>query len=131
MNMLFLFLWAFLPSAPAEDFTRCAAAFLDGKMIVASYDVGAVASLSRNQKGTLTVNSVTLGPGQADAGERTEFMVAIRDAKTGTNWMYTNKWVQQVEVSAVLARCNPGDVVVLMTHDRQWALPHGEIAVQE
>lgn len=131
MNMLFLFLWAFLPSAPPEDFTRCAAAFLDGKMIVASYDVGAVASLSRGQKGTLTVNAVTLGPGQADAGERTEFMVAIRDAKTGTNWMYTSKWVQQVSVADVLARCAPGDVVMVITNDRQWALPHGEIVVRE
>lgn len=111
-------------------FTHCAAIFWEHTMLVDTYSPEGVCRLSHGAQGMLAVRQVTLGPGQADPGDKTQFMVALRDSVSHTLWMLTDKPVQEISVATLLAASKPGDRLLILTLDNQWALPHAEILVQ-
>ncbi|TAE57262.1 MAG: hypothetical protein EAZ89_04035 [Bacteroidetes bacterium] len=111
------------------SFTNCAAAFLGSKMIVNDYSPEGTSQLDASATCILSVCQVTLNPGNAIPGEKTPFMIAIRDGNSKTLWMYATASFREIEISKVLAKCKKGDYIVLLTRDEQWALPHNEILV--
>ncbi len=130
----FLFIAMLLGSASTafaqSDFSNCAAAFLDSKRIVDTYAPGGRCEVAISAQGLLSVCQISLGDGEDKQGEKTEFMIAVRDGQTQTYWMYSGDIFREIEIQQVLSRCKPGDALVLMTRDRQWSLPHAEIWVK-
>lgn len=111
-------------------FTSCAAAFLDNKMVVDAYTDKGKCLLPSTATGQLTVCTVDLSPATSKAVDKTAFKVAIRDKATKTLHLYSNEVFKQIDVRNVLAKCQKGDHIVLLTLDDQYALPHNEILVR-
>ena len=117
-------------SLAQRPFTNCAAAFMDKKMIADSYSPKGKCRLSSRATGVLTVQTVNLSPNHAEAVDKIDFRVAIRDKATGTLHLFSGETYRQVPVQTVLATCKKGDHIVLLTIDKQYALPHNEVLVQ-
>ena len=113
-----------------ELFSNCSAAFLDKKMIVDHYTDAGKCVVSATASGELTVCTAELGPDKSIPKDINAFKIAIRDKNTGTLVMYSGDTFRKIEIQKVLAQCRPGDRIVLLTLDREYALPHNEILVQ-
>ncbi len=116
-------------TAAQESFTNCAAAFLNGKMVVDEYTPNGKCTLSKAATGTLTVCTADLSPTNSFAVHCFKFMVAIRDQHTKTLCMYSKKPMESVDIQKIMAQCKTGDSIVLITLDDEYALPHNEIVV--
>ncbi|MBK6929613.1 MAG: hypothetical protein IPH12_01660 [Saprospirales bacterium] len=112
-----------------NDFTNCAAAFLDNKIVVNEYSPEGKCVLSARASGELTVCTADLSPASSTAVEQLDFRIAIRDRQTGTLISFSDKTYRRIDVREVLEQCRPGDHIVLLTVGRQYALPHNEILV--
>ena len=112
-----------------EPFSNCAAAFLDGKIVVDDYSPTGKCSLPLNAKGELTVCTADLSPTSSIPVDKIKFRIAVRDANTKTLWMYSGDTFTKVNLRKVLAKCKKGDHIVLLTTDSEYALPHNEILV--
>jgi hypothetical protein len=132
LTLLLLIASTYLATASVaqQPFTNCAAAFMGNKMIADSYSPKGKCQLSSRAMGVLTVQTVNLSPNHAEAVDKIDFRVAIRDKATGTLHMYSDDTYRQVPVQDVLATCKKGDHIVLLTVDKQYALPHNEVVVQ-
>lgn len=111
-------------------FTQCAAAFVGETMVVDQYSPTGQSVLAASAAGTLTVQTVNLSPNNVKALDKLDFKVAIRDKATGTLHLLSDETYRQVPVQRVLANCQPGDHIVLLTVDRRYSLPHNEIQVR-
>ena len=121
---------AVLPAAAQSQFNSCSAAFLDKKMVVDEYTTTGKCVLPASATGELTVCTAELSPENSVPKERIGFKIAIRDKNTGTLTMFSGDTYRKIEVQKVLAQCKPGDHIVLITTERDFALPHNEILVQ-
>ena len=127
-NLFFLtFIIVSISSAAGQDrFTNCAAAYLDSKLVVNDYSPEGYCELSKSASGELTVQTmsdlVPIG--------KINFKLAIRDGNSKTLMSYSNKTYQEVDIKPLLAKCKPGDAIVLLTLDDRYALPHNEILVK-
>lgn len=129
--LLLIQLLIFCNVAHAQDkFSNCSAAFLDNKIIVEKYEPNAKAYISKNAVGELTVCTASISEKETVAVDKILFSVAIKDSKTGTLMLTTKKPVLKYDLSTILAKCNTGDSVVLLTENEQYALPHNEILVE-
>ena len=127
---LFLFCSAIAQwSLAQKSFTNCAAAFLDGKIVVDDYSPRGQCSLPLNAKGELTVCTADLSPTSSIPVDKIKFRIAVRDANTKTLWMYSGDTFTKVNIRKVLAKCKKGDHIMLLTIDNRYALPHNEILV--
>lgn len=118
-------------SAVAQpSFTTCSAAFVGNKMLVDAYTPGGKCQLANNAKGELTVKTVNLSPKRVEGVDKLAFKVAVRDGATGTLHLFSDETYRQLPIERVLASCKKGDRIVLLTLDRQYALPHNEIQVR-
>lgn len=121
----------FTSAVPAQKpFTNCAAAFVGSKMVVNEYSPKGTCQLPATAMGDLSVQTVDLSPTESKAVDKIDFKVAIRDKATGTLLLYSGETFRQIRVQDVLARCQKGDHIVLLTMDNKYALPHNEILVQ-
>jgi hypothetical protein len=111
-------------------FNNCAAAFLDGRMVVDEYSPSGKCVIDRHAGGELTLCAVDLSPEKVAPMEKALFMVALRDANTGTLNMFSTATYQELDIRRVLEKCKPGDRIVLLTIDPRYAVPHAEILVQ-
>ena len=114
-----------------EQFTNCSAAFLDQKMVVDQYSPEGKCALPVNAAGELSVCTADLSPERSVAKDKIAFKIAIRDKNTGTLTMYSGDTYRGINIQKVMAQCKPGDRIVLITMDREFALPHNEILVLE
>jgi hypothetical protein len=134
LNKIFFGLLCLLGAHATMDaqsrFTNCTAAFLDNKMIVDDYSPSGKCVLSATSKGLISVATVQLSAESSLPEDRLSFMVAIRDGNTHTLMMYSRKVYKEVEISDILARCQKGDAIVLLTMDDEYAMPHNEILIQ-
>lgn len=130
ITILFALAIAILPAAAQNQFNNCSAAFLDQKMVVDEYSPSGKCVLPASATGELTVCTAELSPEKSVPVDRIDFKIAIRDKNTGTLMMYSGDTYQKIEVKQVLARCKPGDHIVLITMKDEFALPHNEILVQ-
>ena len=109
----------------------CSAAFLNNKMVVDQYvKEGYKNEISINATGSLTVNTVELSAKENKAVEKIPFRVAIKAKETKTITLFSTDEFMQVDVKKVLSQCKKGDQIVLLTQDKQYALPHNEILVK-
>jgi hypothetical protein len=109
----------------------CSAAFLANKMIVDKYtDKGYKCELSLNATGHLTVNTVALSPKESKSADRIPFKIAIKEKETQTITFFSKEDFMKVDVKKVLSECKKGDQIVLLTTDKQYALPHNEILIK-
>lgn len=113
-----------------QSFSHYSAAFLSNKMIVNEYTTKGKCSLATTATGKLTVNTVDLTPSDSKPVDRLPFTVAIRDKNTKTLTMYSTQPYKQLPIQNVLSRCRKGDHIVLITTNKQYALPHNEILVR-
>lgn len=127
-NLFFLtFIIVSISSAAGQDrFTNCAAAYLDSKLVVNDYSPEGYCELSKSASGELTVQTmsdlVPIG--------KINFKLAIRDGNSKTLMSYSKKTYQEVDIKPLLAKCKPGDAIVLLTLDDRYALLHNEILVK-
>lgn len=112
------------------SFNSCTAAFLNNKMVVDKYTTQGKCILPANATGNLTVCTVDLSSTASKIIDKIPFRIAIRDKNTQTLLLFSTSDVKQMDVQAVLAKCQKGDHIVLLTVDNQYALPHNEILVQ-
>lgn len=118
-------------SAQREDFNNCAAAFLGNKMIVNEYTTEGKCVLAATSAGALTLRPVTLDAGEEPkAGDKIPFKVAIRGGTSRTLMMWSEKTYKEIEIQKILAVCKKGEYIVLLTLEREWAVPHSEILVE-
>jgi len=109
----------------------CSAAFLGNKMIVDQYTkTGYKNEISLKATGDLTVNIVDLSPTESKAVDKIPFEVAIKEKDTQTITLFSKEDFMKVDVQKVLSQCKKGDQIVLLTLDKQYALPHNEILVK-
>lgn len=133
LTLIFLtILLSFGPlTASAQDsFSNCAAAFVDGSMVVDEYSPSGKSVLAASATGTLTVCTARLTETGGTPVEKIEFFVAIRDGNTGTLTMLTKETVKEMDLAEVMDRCSEGDHIVVITTDEEYALPHNEILIQ-
>ncbi|MBC3788562.1 hypothetical protein [Spirosoma utsteinense] len=116
-------------SRAQQPFSHCSAAFVSSKLIVDTYSPKGRCRLPASTTGLLTVQTVTMMLTKTKAGNQIGFKIAIRDKATGTLHLFSGKTYRQLPVQDVLATCKKGDRIVLLTEDRQYALPHNEIIV--
>jgi len=123
--------WATTQTGMAQDApTTCVAAHVGNRMVVDEYTTKGKCRLATTATGELAVFTVDLSPTENKALDKVDFHVAIRDKETGTLRSFSEKTYRQVPVQQVLARCKPGDHIVLLTVEGRYALPHNEITVQ-
>ena len=99
---------------------------MDSKLVVNDYSPEGYCELSKSASGELTVQTmsdlVPIG--------KINFKLAIRDGNSKTLMSYSNKTYQEVDIKPLLAKCKPGDAIVLLTLDDRYALLHNEILVK-
>ena len=117
-----------------EDFSNCSAVLLNDQMLVEQYSNTAKCKISKEAKGWLSAAAVSLGEVKGgkqgfEITEKIEFGVAIKDGKSGTIFLYSQKTGKKINIEQVLAKCTKGDSILIMTKDTQFALPHNELLV--
>lgn len=131
LGLLALLQTANLFAQQREDFSSCAAAFLDQKMIVDEYSTEGKCELAATVSGKLTVRPVTLEAGKDPVpGKKIPFKVAMRSGSSKTLMLLSEKTYEEVDIRPLLDKCKKGDYLVLLTLEREWALPHSEILVK-
>ena len=118
-------------SAQREDFSNCSAAFLNEKMIVDEYTTTGKCVVSSSATGKLSLHPVTLAQDKPPVpGKNIRFKVAIRSSESKTLMLLSEKTYEEVDVQTILKECKKGDHIVLITLEREWAVPHSEILVE-
>lgn len=113
------------------DFSNCSAAFLDKKMIVDEYTTEGKCRVASDATGELTIHPVILESGKEPIpGEKIKFKVGIRGSRSETLMLLSEKTYTKVDIQSILKECKKGDHIVLITLEREWALPHSEILVE-
>ncbi len=114
-----------------SDFSECAAVYLDDAMIITEYSPDGVSKVSLSDEGTLQLRVVRAPEGTwRVSGSAQEFRVAIRDKKTGTLVMFGDKTYRRLELSEVLAKCNSGDHILVLSTNRKLGITGAEISVE-
>lgn len=121
--------WTF--SAHSQHlFTNCSAAFLDEKIVVDQYTDQGKCVVGSAAKGMLTVQTAYLSPTESKPTGKLAFRIAIRDGNTKTLLSFSDKTYTGLEIQTILEKCRPGDSIVLLTTNNEYALPHNEILVK-
>lgn len=113
----------------AEPFNRCAAAFLNSNMLVDDYSPNGICKVEAGMRGTLTVSAVELSTNMAIPVGQVGFKVAIKNDKTNTLWLFSEETFQEIELEKIMAKCQPGDKIMLITVNPEFSLPHHEIDI--
>lgn len=114
-----------------HPFTNCSAAFLDQKIIVDEYTDEGKCIIDPSARGMLTVQTAYLSPTESKPTGKLRFRLAIRDGNTKTLLSFSDKTYIELNIQAILEKCRPGDSIVLLTTNNEYALPHNEILVKE
>ncbi|MPR34852.1 hypothetical protein GBK04_16195 [Cytophagaceae bacterium SJW1-29] len=113
-----------------DSFQHCTAAFLDKDIVVDEYSPKGTCVLPATAIGELTVQTVELSATASKPTGAIPFKLAIRDGKTHTLTLFSNADYTGIAIQSVLAKCRKGDRLVLLTLNKQYALPHNEILIQ-
>lgn len=131
-NALFFLLGMLLSGCLAqaqEPFTQCTAAFLNDRMVVDEYTTTGKCVLPHTATGVFTVCTADLSPERSVPLEKVKFKIALKKQQANTLIMFSDLTYKQVNIEKVLAKCQTGDYIVLITMDDQYSLPHHEILV--
>ncbi len=131
--MLFFVAFCAVASSSAfgqHPFTNCSAAFLNNKIVVNEYTDQGHCELQKSASGELTVQTASLSPENSFPTGKIDFKIAIRDGNTKTLMSFSDNTYKELDIKKVLAKCRPGDSIVLLTMNDEYALPHNEILVK-
>lgn len=134
-KMIVVFMVAVISDSYGQDsFSSCSAVFLNDQMIVEEYSASSKAKISKDAQGWISAGAVSLGnvskgEKKFEITEKIEFGVAIKDANSGTIILFSPKEFKKIEAEKVLAKCQKGDSIIIMTTDNTFSLPHNEIVV--
>lgn len=113
-----------------NKFSNCSTAFLNNKSIIESYYPNAKAQVSKMDKGILTVCTANISEKETKPIDKILFSIAIKDSATGTILLACEKPEYKFDLAKLLAKCNKGDKIVLITKKDEYSLPHNEILVK-
>ncbi len=113
-----------------KQFSNCAAAFVNSKMVVNDYSPTGHCEIAKSASGELSVQTANLSSDSGVPTGKIGFKIAIRDGNTKTLIAFSDKTYKQLDIKTVLAKCKPGDAIVLLTTNDEYALPHNEILVK-
>ncbi len=116
-------------SCKSNKFSECAAIYLDNKMMVDDYSPSGKCTVMPNSKGILHVYGIRLYPEMQIPMDQVSFKVAIHNTKTNTMWMFSEETYQTLALEKVLAKCEEGDNIILLTTNSQYSLPHHKIEI--
>ena len=116
--------------AQSSTHNTCAAAFLDGKMVVEKYAPNVQAYVNKESRGTLTVNEVFLDENGGKALVQIPFQLGIKDSRTNSLVLLSEKKALEFDVRNILDQCQKGDRIVLLLPGNKWSLPHHELQVK-
>ena len=118
----------FINALVPPNYSECAAILYNGNMLVDEYSPKGKCKLEeKNRKGVLSVATVKSSDEGTTPAKNIPFKVAIKNGRTNTIWMYSEKALQEVQLEDILKKCEPGDRIILMTVDQRYSLPHPEI----
>jgi hypothetical protein len=112
-----------------ETFTDCAAIIYKGEMLVDEYSPRGECKLNEGMRGVITVSAVELNEEGGRPVKNIPFKIAIKNGKTNTQWMFSDKTFNKVFLEDILKECNTGDKIIIITTDQKYALPHNEIEI--
>lgn len=92
-------------------------------MVVDAYTTTGQGRLPATATDDLTVQTVDLSPAGGKPLETIDFKVAIRDEGSHTLRLFSGQTFRRLPVQNVLAHCQKGDHIVLLTLDNRSALP--------
>ena len=81
-------------------------------------------------KGAISVATVSLSEDGGTPVKNISFRVAIKNERTNTMYMYSEKTFQEVQLEDILKSCEIGDKIIIMTVDQKYSLPHHVIDVK-
>ena len=113
-----------------KAYSDCAAICLNKVALVKDYSPSGICEVSLDGKGVLSVFTVALSERAISPQKPILFKIAIRDAETQTIWIYAEKTFETIDMEEILANCQKGDHILVMTVDQTYALPHNEILVK-
>jgi hypothetical protein len=113
----------------ADKYQNCAAIIFNGEMLVDDYSPRGICQLNQSKRGKITVSTVELSSDGGEPQKDIGFQIAIRNTATNTLWMFSKKTTRSIMFEDILAKCQPGDQIVFMTVDQEYALPHNEIEI--
>ena len=116
-------------SKKKEPFNNCTAAFIGNKMVVDDFSPRGKCEIEAGTKGNLSVSTVNLSLTETTPFKNVGFKVAIKNEKTNTLWLYSEETFYEIPVESIMAKCKPGDKIILITVDKEFSLPHNEIAI--
>ncbi|MCO6493834.1 MAG: hypothetical protein J5I98_35770 [Phaeodactylibacter sp.] len=119
----------FINALVPPNYSECAAILYNGNILVDEYSPTGKCKLDeKSTKGVLSVATVkSSDKGCAAPARNIAFKVAIKNGRTNTIWMYSEKALWEAQLEDILKKCEPGDRIILMTVDQRYSLPHPEI----
>lgn len=117
--------------AAQSDFNTCAAIFLKGEMVISEYSPTGVSKVSKQAEGRLQLRIIVSPKDKWEvSGAAQSFRVAIRDHKTGSLVMYGDNAYRSLEIEKVLAKCQVGDDILILSTNRELGISGAEIRVE-
>ncbi|MEM6321564.1 MAG: hypothetical protein AAF960_28150 [Bacteroidota bacterium] len=113
-----------------NNFNDCTAPFINATALIDDYSPRSQSIIDQDATGDLAIYTVNLSEKAMTPKQKIDFKIAIKDATTKTIWSYSEKTYQSIPAQEVLAQCKKDDVIMLITVDKSYALPHGEILVK-
>ena len=110
-----------------EPFSEYSAILLDGSPLFDKNNPNRPLQLSPEATGTLSFFTLNSSVYWQIPKQSIGFKLAIKDAKTNTLWMYSEKPLYEVDLSDLLLKCEEGDRLIFMTVDQKYRLPQNEV----
>lgn len=112
-----------------KTYQECAAIFYKGRLLVNEFSPEGKCKLEQGMRGKLSLSTVSLEEDSATPIKKIGFKVAIKNDRTQTIWMFSDRVMQEVELNDILKKCEIGDRIIFMTVDQKYSLPHHEIEI--
>ncbi len=114
---------------PPSSYRVNTAIFINGKQCDNAYFNKDKPQLDLFQVGKLTVATVPTCQNATKSGYNVKFQVAIRNARTNTMYSYTREGVMEVDLGALLSKCEMDDYIIIMTADQKFKLTKNEMYI--
>lgn len=131
-SLLMFFLCVVIAQETTENneyYSDCAAIFFKGEMLVDEYSPSGKCKLEQGMEGTLSLSAVELNDLGGKPTKKLSFQIAIKNPKTNTLYMYSDKVFESVQLEDILKKCTVGDHIIFLTTDQRYNLAHHEIEI--
>ena len=119
----------FVEEATTNKFVHCAAILYNDKVLVDTYSTAGKCRITDLEGGKLSVSTITFENNGMQPVQPINFRLAIRNEKSNTLWMYSEKLMKEIHLKDVLDRLEQDDKLIFMTTNDLFALPHHEVEI--